>query len=186
MEILVFLFLMILLIIYLLRLKIKVLYIITITFLTTAFFGICHSLFMAFKDLDFSLDWLGYNFLFNSVITVLPIMVSVIIFKSLLKRYILFKNAPLRFSIQFLAIFFFIQCGFFCWALLDMQFYDLNYEYTLPNILNAYRSNYLDLLPASFLIPVAIIYLDNWYEKRWRHNKNVVITVEENGPENKS
>ncbi|GAB2840508.1 hypothetical protein GCM10027043_49900 [Ferruginibacter profundus] len=66
-----------------------------------------------------------------------------------------------------------------------MQFYDLNYEYTLPNILNAYRSNYSDLLSASFLIPVAIIYLDNWYEKLWDSNKNAVILIE-NDHENKS
>jgi len=178
MEVLVFLFLFILGAVYAFRIKIKVLYIIFVTFLTMALFCICHSLLMAFKDLDFSLEWLGYNFLFPVIIMVFPIMFSVIIFKTLLKRYIVFKNAVLRISIQSLAIFFIIQAGLFCWAILDMEFLDFDYEYTLPNILKAYRF-YLDFVAVSFLIPAFIIYLDTWYEKRWGSNKNTIIPVEE-------
>jgi len=185
MEVLAFLFLFILWAVYAFRIKIKVLYIIVVTFLTMALFCICHSLLMAFKDLDFSLEWLGINFLFPIIIMVFPIMFSVIIFKTLLKKYVVFKNAVLRLSIQSLAIFFIIQAGLFCWAILDMEFLDFDYEYTLPKILKAYRF-YLDFVAVSFLVPVSIIYLDSWYEKRWGGNKSAVIPVDKSDAGNKS
>jgi len=186
MQLLVFIFLILLFGAFLWRKKFDVLYIITITFLTIGVCCFCHSLFMAFKDLDFSMEWLTISLGFAFIILVVPVLFSVIIFKYFLKKYIGFKNSILCFSIRFLVTFFIIQASFFCWAILDMQFFDFNYEYTLPNILNAYRSNYLDFMPASFLIPASIMYLDNWYEKRRGSNKKAAVPVEASDPENKS
>jgi len=186
MKILVLVCLIILFGTYAWRKKTALMYIIVITLLSTLFVCFCHSLFMAVMDFDFSGEWLGYNFFFTFIVTVFPIMISVIIFKSVLKKYIVLKNLILRFSIQFLVLLFIIQSSFVCWAITDMQFFDFNYEYTLPNILNAYKSNYLIFVPISFLIPVSIIYFDSMYEKRLIRNKKAALQVGEGELKNKS
>ena len=141
---------------------------------------------MAFKDFDFSGEWLGYNSFFTFIVTVFPIMISVIIFKYVLKKYIVLKNFILRFSIQFLVLLFIIHSCFVCWAITDMQFFDFNYEYTFPNILNAYKSNYLVFVPISFLIPVSIIYFDSIFERRLIRNKQAALVAGEGELQNKS
>jgi len=179
MQLLVFISLILFFGAFLWRKRIDGLYVVILTFFSTIFFCTFHTLLMAFKDVDFSIEWLEYNFLFPAVIFIFPITISVIVFRYLIKKYIIFKHRFLQLSIQFLGIFFIVQACLACWAISDMQFLDFNYEFTYFNVLHAYRY-YLDFMPASFLIPASIIYLDSWYEKRRKSKANIVVAAEEN------
>jgi len=180
MKILVLIFLIILFGTYLWRKRKESIYIVCITFLTTFFISSCHSIFMMFKDLDFSVEWLSGTFMFALIILSFPILVSVITFKYLLKNGIGIKNIALRFSIQFLLIFFIIQSSLICWAILDMQLFGFEYESNFSSIVKAYKENYLDYALVSFLIPFCILYLDKWYNHRFRSNNNAIKSGNKN------
>ena len=125
---------------------------------------------MILKDFEWGIESFSYSLGFTFIIFVFPVLFSVIVFKYLLKNYIQFKKVAFTFLIQFLLLFLIIQASLICWAIFDMQFLDFDYEYTFQNILKAYKENYLDFAPVSFLIPFSIIYFDYRY-----HNRNNVI-----------
>ena len=179
MEIIVFPFLIMLFAVYAWGKKDALVYVSTITFFTILFICILQTIIMSIRDLDFSIEWLGYTFFYTFIILACPILFSVIIFKYFYKRYFLFKNIAIKSSAGFLFLFFIIQGCLICWTILDMQFLDFDYEYTFDNIAKTYKSNYLDFLPISLLIPFWIIYLDKRYDRRLLAGKgNIEKNVE--------
>jgi len=161
------------------RKRTAVMYILYISFFVVVFTCICQAILIILQDFKWGIESFQDNLGFTFAIFVFPVLFSVIIFNYLLKKYILFKNSALNISLRFLFLFFIIQSALICWALLDLQFFDFDYEYTYQNILKAYKENYLDFLPVSFLIPVPILYLD----RRYHNRNNAVIPGNEMGVE---
>ena len=134
----------------------------------------CQSIFRAFVDFDFSNEWpqwVGYNFGYTFIILVVPVFSAVIIFKYLLKKITASKKLSFQFVIQFIVTACLLQGAYCCWAILDLQFYDFNYEFTFKNILQAYKNNYLQYLPVTAVVPLILFYSDKWYQYRFEKNR---------------
>jgi hypothetical protein len=56
-----------------------------------------------------------------------------------------------------------IQGNLICWAILDLQFRDYNYELKFRNIFDQYKETYLAFFPISIIIPCLILFIDSRY-----------------------
>jgi ABC-type sulfate transport system permease component len=104
-----------------------------------------------------------YSLLFAFLILVFPVIATVAAFKIIITKYVVPENLLMKYFLQGLCVFILLQLGLVGWTLLDMQYFDFNDTCTAENIVNAYKSLYLELLPATIAVALFMVFINSRY-----------------------